>query len=173
MIDPHDFVNVYNFCFDDGRVYTPSEREKAMLEDAINGYVAECEQREAELDASPAAIPTPEIADVVEWLRKAASLKTFEDGTPMHASMMLTKAADALSSAATPTLGIPGLDQNQIVKLHVDSALNWHEVFDDGRGQNNLTKAETSEMLCRRLLAALEAISRDCSVSRPTQLPQK
>lgn len=50
MIDVHTFANVYNFCFDDGRIYTPSEHEKAMLEDAINGYIAECEQRQAELD---------------------------------------------------------------------------------------------------------------------------
>jgi hypothetical protein len=50
LVDAHTFVDVYNFCFDDGRVYTPSEHEKAMLEDAINGYIAECEQRQAELD---------------------------------------------------------------------------------------------------------------------------
>lgn len=49
-IDAHDFVEVYNFCFGDGRVYVPSDHEKAMLEDAINGYIAECEQRKVELD---------------------------------------------------------------------------------------------------------------------------
>lgn len=50
MVDAHVFADVYQFHFDDGRVYTPSEHEKAMLEDAINGYIAECEQRQAELD---------------------------------------------------------------------------------------------------------------------------
>ena len=43
----------------------------------------------------------------------------------------------------------------QLLKPYIDSALNWHEVFDDGRGGNDLTKAQTSEMLCRRFAAAL------------------
>lgn len=50
MVDVHVFVEVYNFCFEDGRIYTPKEHEKAMLEDAINGYIGECEQRQMELD---------------------------------------------------------------------------------------------------------------------------
>lgn len=44
MIEVHDFVQVYVFDFGDGRTYTPTDRDKAMIEDAINGYVGECEQ---------------------------------------------------------------------------------------------------------------------------------
>lgn len=50
MIDVHGFVQVYNFCFDGGGIYTPTDRDKAMIEDAINCYVAECEQAQAALD---------------------------------------------------------------------------------------------------------------------------
>ena len=46
-------------------------------------------------------------------------------------------------------------DHADIIKRHIDSALNWYEVFEDGRGANDLTKQQTSEMLCRRLIAAL------------------
>jgi hypothetical protein len=49
-VDVHDFVQVYNFCFDGGGVYTPTDRDKAMLEDAINCYIAECEQSREELE---------------------------------------------------------------------------------------------------------------------------
>jgi hypothetical protein len=49
-VDVHDFVQVYNFCFDGGGIYTPNARDKAMLEDAINCYIAECEQAQEELD---------------------------------------------------------------------------------------------------------------------------
>lgn len=47
MIDVRHFVEVYNFCFDGGGIYTPTDRDKAMIEDAINCYIAECEQARA------------------------------------------------------------------------------------------------------------------------------
>jgi len=43
-VDVHDFTKVYNFCFGGGGIYTPTDRDKAMIEDAINSYIAECEQ---------------------------------------------------------------------------------------------------------------------------------
>lgn len=34
------FVESYRFEFDGGQQYTPAEHERAMLEDAIEGYLA-------------------------------------------------------------------------------------------------------------------------------------
>jgi hypothetical protein len=50
MIDIHTFVKEYNFCLDGGGAYTPIAHERAMLEDAINCYVAECEMAADDID---------------------------------------------------------------------------------------------------------------------------
>lgn len=41
-----DYVNDYRFEFGDGGSYVPTERDKAMLEDAIEGYLADAEHED-------------------------------------------------------------------------------------------------------------------------------
>jgi hypothetical protein len=58
---------------------------------------------------------------------------------------------DALSTPpAAPLERLPELE------TYIESALRWHEVFEDGRGPNNLTLVETRDMLCRRFRANFE-----------------
>ena len=38
------YVENYRFEFEGGQQYTPNDRDRAMLEDAINGFVAEMQQ---------------------------------------------------------------------------------------------------------------------------------
>lgn len=38
--DVHDFVENYRFEFDGGGTYAPTDRDKAMLEDAIEGFLS-------------------------------------------------------------------------------------------------------------------------------------
>jgi len=40
MTSVHKYVQDYRFEFDGGGSYAPTERERAMLEDAIEGYLA-------------------------------------------------------------------------------------------------------------------------------------
>jgi hypothetical protein len=41
MPNVHEWVQGYEFRFDEGGGYTPTEQERAMLEDAINGYLGD------------------------------------------------------------------------------------------------------------------------------------
>jgi hypothetical protein len=45
----------------------------------------------------------------------------------------------------------------EAIKRHVESALRWHPVFDDGRGGNDLTLEQTRDLISERLLVALRA----------------
>jgi hypothetical protein len=62
-----------------------------------------------------------------------------------------------------------------VVKTYIDSALRWHPVFDDGRGGNDLTQEQTSQMMCSRLVAALaiqhEEPGRETMTSEPELCP--
>jgi hypothetical protein len=51
--DVSQYVKSYEFRFDDGAGYVPTEHERAMLEDAIEGYLAE------RLPPSPQASEVP------------------------------------------------------------------------------------------------------------------
>lgn len=58
--------------------------------------------------------------------------------------------------ASLETTALAGREAIALVcKDHIDSALRWHEVFEDGRGGNNLTREQTSDLICSRLTAAL------------------
>lgn len=39
-ITVHEYVKAYQFEFDGGGTYTPTEAERAMLEDALEGFLA-------------------------------------------------------------------------------------------------------------------------------------
>lgn len=39
-VNVHEYVEGYEFRFDGGGSYVPTDRDKAMLEDAIEGYLA-------------------------------------------------------------------------------------------------------------------------------------
>ena len=44
-MDIREFVENYRFEFDGGGSYAPTERERAMLEDAIEGFVAATQEK--------------------------------------------------------------------------------------------------------------------------------
>lgn len=45
--DVREYVENYRFEFDDGGSYAPTERERAMLEDALEGYLADPQRQRA------------------------------------------------------------------------------------------------------------------------------